>query len=207
MIRCVRRLPLPTTTGESAMGRKKEIDRDRILDAVDAVIVEGGGRSLTLDAVAERAGISKGGLVYSFATKDELIAASLAREMDRVQAAVRRRAGGLGDDASAQLIAILDEALSENEAFVRRASFLMTAVVHNPELSQPARSFYRSLLDLFDPDAPGGRDVRQAFLAVEGLFLLRGLGLVEIDHREWTSVLAHARDTVAAALSAERKNG
>jgi AcrR family transcriptional regulator len=50
--------------------RKKEIDRDRILDAAEAVILESGGRNFTLDAVAGRAGISKGGLVYSFATKD-----------------------------------------------------------------------------------------------------------------------------------------
>jgi AcrR family transcriptional regulator len=46
--------------------RKKEIDRDRILDAAERVILESGGRNFTLDAVAERAGISKGGLVYSF---------------------------------------------------------------------------------------------------------------------------------------------
>src|ERR1700692_1829110 len=50
--------------------RKKEIDRDRILDAAERVILESGGRNFTLDAVAERAGISKGGLVYSFPTKD-----------------------------------------------------------------------------------------------------------------------------------------
>src|ERR1700674_3212638 len=42
--------------------RKKEIDRDRILDAAESVILDSGGRTFTLDAVAERAGISKGGL-------------------------------------------------------------------------------------------------------------------------------------------------
>ena len=75
------------------MARKKEIDRDRILDAAEAVILESGGRNFTLDAVAERAGISKGGLVYSFATKDELVRATLERELARFQDAVRRRLG------------------------------------------------------------------------------------------------------------------
>jgi AcrR family transcriptional regulator len=51
-----------------------------------AVILESGGRNFTLDAVAERAGISKGGLVYSFATKDELVRATLERELARFQA-------------------------------------------------------------------------------------------------------------------------
>jgi len=34
------------------LARKKEIDRDRILDAAEAVILESGGRNFTLDAVA-----------------------------------------------------------------------------------------------------------------------------------------------------------
>src|SRR6202453_2727607 len=74
--------------------RKKEIDRDRILDAAERVILESGGRNFTLDAVAARAGISKGGLVYSFATKDGLVRAALEREVTRFQAAVRQRLGG-----------------------------------------------------------------------------------------------------------------
>jgi hypothetical protein len=49
-------------------------------------------RPSTLDAVAERAGISKGGLVYSFATKDGLVRAALEREVTRFQGAVRQPA-------------------------------------------------------------------------------------------------------------------
>src|ERR1700687_3324639 len=74
--------------------RKKEIDRDRILDAAERVILESGGRNFTLDAVAESAGISKGGLVYSFATKDGLVRAALEREVTRFQEAVAWRLVG-----------------------------------------------------------------------------------------------------------------
>src|SRR6202051_961415 len=74
--------------------RKKEIGRDRILDAAESVILESGGRKFTLDAVAERAGISKGGLVYSFATKDGLVRAALDREVTRFREAVDRRLHG-----------------------------------------------------------------------------------------------------------------
>ena len=42
------------------MARKKEIDRDKVLDAAEAVILESGGRNFTLDAVA--APCSGGGL-------------------------------------------------------------------------------------------------------------------------------------------------
>lgn len=48
--------------------------RDRILDALVAVLLERGPASVTLDAVCERAGVSKGGLLYHFASKADLYA-------------------------------------------------------------------------------------------------------------------------------------
>jgi hypothetical protein len=37
-------------------------------------------------------------------------------------------------------------------------------------------------------------DVRHALLAVEGIFLLRGMGFLEFSAEEHRSVLLHARD-------------
>lgn len=179
------------------MARKKEIDRERILDAADAVILESGGKQFTLDAVAERAGISKGGLVYSFPTKDELVAAALERELTRFSDAALKRAGADCHDPERRLLAHVEEALQEDDSLARQASFLMVALVHAPSMTGPARRFYRDLFSLFDAQTERGRDVRQAMLAVEGLFLLRGLGFVDIGDEEWRSVLEHAAATVA----------
>lgn len=179
------------------MARRKEIDRDRILDAADAVILESGGKLFTLDAVAERAGISKGGLVYTFPTKDELVAAALEREMTRFADAARERAGADCRDPEILLLAHVEEALQEDESLSRQAAFLMVALVHAPNMTEPARRFYRDVFNLFDPQTERGRDVRQAILAVEGLFLLRGLGFMEIGNEEWRSVLQHAARTIA----------
>ena len=43
--------------------------RDRILDAYESLLIEGGERAATLNAVVERAGLSKGGLLYHFGTR------------------------------------------------------------------------------------------------------------------------------------------
>ncbi|MGR3618427.1 MAG: TetR/AcrR family transcriptional regulator [Roseovarius sp.] len=55
------------------MGRRASISRDTLLDATEAVVLEMGATRLTFDAVAERAGVSKGGLLYSFPTKEALM--------------------------------------------------------------------------------------------------------------------------------------
>ena len=53
--------------------------RDRILDAFEELLADQSERAATLEAVAARAGVSKGGLLYHFASKDALIDGVLAR--------------------------------------------------------------------------------------------------------------------------------
>jgi len=180
--------------------RKKEIDRDRVLDAAGAVILESGGRSFTLDAVAARAGISKGGLVYTFATKDELIHAALERELARFQEAVRRRLGSGPTGPVELVLAHIEEALDEDDASTQLAAFLVTALVHAPDMLGPVRRLYSALLDPLRSAHGEVAEVRHALLAVEGIFLLRGLGFAEVSADEIKSVLLYARGIVIAAL-------
>src|SRR2546427_10493234 len=51
----------------------------KLLDAAEAVVVRQGISNLTLDAVAAEAGMSKGGLLDYFPTKDRLVEALLVR--------------------------------------------------------------------------------------------------------------------------------
>src|ERR1051325_6046950 len=53
--------------------------RDRLLDSAEAVLAEHGSQGLTLAAVAAEAGVSKGGLLYHYATKDALLTAMIER--------------------------------------------------------------------------------------------------------------------------------
>ncbi|MEW5812105.1 MAG: helix-turn-helix domain-containing protein [Actinomycetota bacterium] len=53
--------------------------RDRILDAYADLLAEEGERFATVDAVAARAGVSKGGVLYHFPSKDHLAAAVCER--------------------------------------------------------------------------------------------------------------------------------
>ena len=53
--------------------------RERVLDAFEAILIDDGERAATLDAVAKAAGVSKGGLLYHFASKDDLAAGLVTR--------------------------------------------------------------------------------------------------------------------------------
>ncbi|KQO62370.1 TetR/AcrR family transcriptional regulator [Curtobacterium sp. Leaf261] len=56
--------------------------RDRILDSFVGIVCEDGERVATLDAVAARAGVSKGGLLYHFGSKAALVTGLCERLSD-----------------------------------------------------------------------------------------------------------------------------
>lgn len=58
--------------------------RDEILNAFEELIVEQGERTATLSAVAASAGVSKGGLLYHFGSKDALVDGLTARFRDQI---------------------------------------------------------------------------------------------------------------------------
>ena len=58
---------------------RKPVARDAVLDAFEELLIGVGERAATLDAVAKRAGVSKGGLLYHFPNKEALITAMLER--------------------------------------------------------------------------------------------------------------------------------
>ncbi|GAA1488689.1 TetR/AcrR family transcriptional regulator [Brachybacterium sacelli] len=57
--------------------------RDALLDAYRAILLADGQRATTLSAVAARAGVSKGGLLYHFASK-EALAEGLIERLDEL---------------------------------------------------------------------------------------------------------------------------
>lgn len=60
--------------------------RDRILAALRALLAEGGTDAVTLEAVAARAGVSKGGLLYHFPSKAAMYTGLLAKVRETVTA-------------------------------------------------------------------------------------------------------------------------
>src|SRR6059058_1167580 len=57
--------------------------RDAMLDAAAEVFTERGYRGATVEAILERAGLSKGAFYWHFESKDELMLAVLAERVER----------------------------------------------------------------------------------------------------------------------------
>jgi AcrR family transcriptional regulator len=88
-------------------GRTLDV-RERILETASELFYRRGVRAVGVDLVVEEAGVAKTSLYRHFRTKDELIAAFLAREDEDFWATWDRVAEREGDDAARELEAHLD---------------------------------------------------------------------------------------------------
>ena len=53
--------------------------RERVLDALETLLIDEGGRAATIEATARAAGVSKGGLLYHFGSREALEAGLIER--------------------------------------------------------------------------------------------------------------------------------
>jgi AcrR family transcriptional regulator len=139
--------------------------RDQLLDAAEALLAEAGTRALTLAAVAQRAGVSKGGLLYHFATKKTLVAALVERLITEFDEAVGRYDDGTpAGHARAYVQATFDALAAAPQSQRRWAAVIAAATdAHMLEpLRQALRRWHRR-----DADPVESRIAR---LAADGLW-------------------------------------
>lgn len=175
------------------MARKKSIDTDGILDAAEIVLLRDGIRHFTLDSVAGQAKVSKGGLTYSFPSKEALIEALLTREMTRFIGQIEAQSLAWRPDPQAKLLGYIDATRDEAQSISARAISLLTTLSQAPELMVSVSETYRGALDGIGHITPDERRARLAFFATEGVFLLQGMGILQLTEAERRAILEDAK--------------
>jgi AcrR family transcriptional regulator len=173
--------------------------RTRILDAAEAIVRARGVAGLTLDAAAKAAGVSKGGLLYHFASKEALLTGLLGRMAEWMQqdfeTCVAAQPEGPGRVARAMLtwaFELTPEVV--NERCDRAAAVFLAAFHHDPALLGPIRAVIARMRQAVAADGlrPGHGGAIMA--AGDGLFMARVFGLytpTETERAEMHAALCH----------------
>ncbi len=137
---------------------------DTIIDAAGAVVIEAGASHMTLDAVAAKAGVSKGGLLHHFPTKVALLEAMIKRQIKIKQDARKKISEELPDGPTRQLKGFLLSVLYRDRGSDRLGASLLAAVAHNPRLNEPVREIVKEVYGEFA--SPGVKFERAAIIAL-----------------------------------------
>ena len=139
--------------------------KDRLLDAAGAVVMREGAQALTLDAVAEEAEVSKGGLLYHFKSKRDLVEGMVERWLEEF--------GREMSEADPDFVRgyIRASAPAGNELG------MLAALVADPSLLVAVRKQYGIWQDRVERESRDPVDATVARLAADGLWLAELFGM------------------------------
>lgn len=158
------------------MGRKPTITREGLLEIAEGIVRSEGAAGLTIDALAKAADISKGGVQYSFSSKDDLVRALIERWTHQFDDLLGEIDGLPPADLVRKYIRVMR---SSQAAMNAKMAGLMIAYIQNPKNIMEPRQWYRSMFQRLGGGTRDAQAARVALLAVEGLFLLRITGIDE----------------------------
>jgi AcrR family transcriptional regulator len=150
--------------------------RERILDAVAAILVREGGDAVTISAVAREARVSKGGLFYHFPSKESLIEGLV----DRFVSSFERLLASAGPERGAATRAYLRSAMSPGDGAADGAIALLGAVSVNPAGLDVLRERYRQWSDRLSNDGVPDWLADLVRFSVDGLWLAEFLDLAPV---------------------------
>jgi len=143
--------------------------REAILKAANQVVMEGGVTRLTLEAVAQAAGVSKGGLLYHFPSKDALVKGMIEYLNEAFNASIRRAyEADQGPVQGRWLRSFIRATFSSEQVDI--SAGLLAAVALNPALLAPNRSNYQAWQQQIEADGVDPAMATIVRLAVDGLF-------------------------------------
>ncbi len=162
--------------------------RNEILAAALQVVQESGANHLTIDAVANRAGASKGGVLYHFKSKRDLLRGMLDNLIENNARRIEARKSG---DSS--LAALLHEENQLTDAEHLASLALVAACAEDPELLTPAREHIGEVLAQISAESSDYDQALILFLANEGLRFLNLFALNPMSSAEVKEVRRRLR--------------
>ncbi|MDI9914196.1 TetR/AcrR family transcriptional regulator [Rhodococcus sp. IEGM 1379] len=161
--------------------------RDRILDALEKLLLVSSVAQVTLEGVATEAGVSKGGLLYHFPSKEALLAAMVRRLGERSDQQLADAVAG-GTSATEFYLQIPDSSTAEELSLFRSIiAALRTVDGQHDEIQKAVIEVMRSWdqgLQTENADPVQAEIIR---LVGDGIYLAAMLGLPQPDpelHRQ-----------------------
>lgn len=184
------------------MGRKRTIDRNVTMDAIESVVREHGVAGLSIEAVARAAGISKSSVVYDFNSKNALLAAFVEKRLQQKRDELERATEAYAGQPDAYLRGMLTHcAQSPSEEDVSCAMAITASFTDDNTCHELVGATFKSDLERVKAEAAESNRARLAWAALHGLMSLEYFNFYHFPPEERRQLLADITSLVPAPSS------
>lgn len=175
------------------MRRDPLATRQKILRAADEVATTTGAGTMSLDAVAAHAGISKGGLLYHFPTKSALLQSLVSEHLEKIEK--RLESSRDWSRPNGVINALLDHFEEEWRQNLPEGG-LLAALADDPTILSPVGEYHRRFLIKLEKNSAAPECARMVYFALVGLRNSRLLGMYNPGDEMISSMMASFRNHV-----------
>lgn len=161
------------------MGRKSR--KLEILDAASKVVSDKGIFNLTLEAVAEQAGISKGGLLYHFPSKEALVQGMVEHLANNYQEKISDKVGADPVEQGKWTRSFIDVTFNQSYENKDMNAGLLAAKAVNSDLLEPIREAYKNWQQEIENDGLDPVKATIIRLAIDGIWLSELFDMYQIE--------------------------
>jgi AcrR family transcriptional regulator len=162
--------------------------KDKLLTAAERVVLDSGAAHLTLEAVAVQAGVSKGGLLYHFPSKEALLQGMIARRVTQCRRDRQQAEERFPRDQAALLKAIVESGLDDDDPARKINAASLAAIANDPRLLTPVKEHNRVLFKELAAFSHFNR-ASVVVLAVQGLWLMETLQVSPLTARQRAAII------------------
>lgn len=170
---------------------KKSKMQEKILEEAEKIVMTSGAIHLTLDNIAKKAKISKGGLLYHFPNKEQLLKAMINNFVSKEIQEREKAMAELKDKERTFLLTHLLAWKKSDTKKLKLASSLIAAVAHNPDFTLPAKEKYKEVIHKMKAESKEPLEAILLFLANEGLWLAEIVGISPFNQEEKKEILEY----------------
>lgn len=163
--------------------------RTQLLEAAAAIVNEQGSEYLTLDAVAKKAGVSKGGLLYHFKNKLTLVQGLVDHADELYRSNVNQRVQEDPHEQGKWVRAFIEATREHRSENASITSGMLAAQGINSQLLLPLQDTYKTWQEKIEHDGLDKVDATIIRLAIDGLWLSEIFGLDALDESMRAQVL------------------
>ena len=161
--------------------------KQKLLKAATQVVREKGASSLTLDAVAKQAGVSKGGLLYHYPNKTALLAAMITYLNDSFERAIAEQ---IVNGMTSWLAAYVAMSFDPQQSQTAESAGMLAAVANDMNLLEPLRQRYKILQQQLEASSSDPDFATIVRLAADGLWFAELFGISGLTEERRSQVLA-----------------
>jgi AcrR family transcriptional regulator len=175
---------------ENAYRRKKEpeFNKKLILDTAAEIGAEGGWHQLTFQAIADKTGLSKGGIIHHFRNKEELLDELVRQSMAELTEWIiqERKAPTAATPALAYLCLVIDK--SNDGPYRKTMKVIIQAIVVNGHYRKMWEDW---MAENIHPDIASGSDINSliTILVADGLWYADNVGFYGISDEAKSKIL------------------